>query len=216
MEILLKQRTKQRRVRFSGTQVSQEEPNKTQSFKTGNSGQMSRDYASSDDVEFATAIAAAVFAINSLQEAGSQNQNKMSEDLKTSSTMIKSRKEDSTIRLPDPGSNKDAKEDTQSPGEASMKKPEGLYGRMPSLKRIPTFGTPSTKPEHEVDTLRQSTSQRPGNAETMADVWEKAEMAKLQRWYERKILNLLSWEKHMREKSRRRVETTEVLPQFLL
>lgn len=63
---------------------------------------MSQDY-DSEDIGFKTAVAAAAFAIHSLEEAELAIQKKMREELETSGTMIKSRKDDSTADLPSSG-----------------------------------------------------------------------------------------------------------------
>ncbi|OVA00745.1 Remorin [Macleaya cordata] len=172
---------KQMRVRFSGLgEDSQEGPNnarerrlppqKTQSFKGERknwfqrqfSGQMNEDKDSSD-IEFATMIAAAAFAINSLEEAGPQEQKKMGEGLENPLTS-KSRKEESSIVQTDPGrvsrrfSGKEIKEDKPTPGEASkeiseipdgrahngadQKTPIEGAGTAPIIKKTPTFADP--------------------------------------------------------------------------
>ena len=59
------------------------------------SGQVSEDN-DSGDIEFAAAVAAAAFAIHSLEEAELEIQKKRREDLETSQNKIKSRKDDSS------------------------------------------------------------------------------------------------------------------------
>ncbi|KAF8389751.1 hypothetical protein HHK36_024270 [Tetracentron sinense] len=186
------------------------------------SGLMSRDYDSSDGSEFATLIAAAAFAINSLEEADSQNQKNMSEDLVTSLTKVKSRKEDSITRLPDTGrvsrrfSGKDEKDEKQYPGKASIKKPEGLDRVTESavIKKKPSFddqylNATSMKPEHVVDTGRPNPPPaRPGSAGTIADAWEKAE---INFRYEKTNSTIHSRENDKKKKAKRQMDRTEVL-----
>ena len=64
--------------------------------------QVSEDY-DSGDIEIATAATAVAFAIHSLEEAELVIQNKRREDLETSRTKIKSRKDDSSMGLPSAG-----------------------------------------------------------------------------------------------------------------
>lgn len=56
---------------------------------------MSKDY-DSDDEEFATAVAAAAFAIYTLEEPNLQYQKRTRDGLETSMSRLKSRKEDTT------------------------------------------------------------------------------------------------------------------------
>ncbi|XP_043703923.1 remorin 4.1-like [Telopea speciosissima] len=150
---------KQMRVRFSGTeQDSQQDPNstrerrippqKTSSFKGDEkkqqnwfqkqfSRQSSRDYDPSDGGEYATAIAAAAFAINSLEEAELVDKKKIREGSEKFPTKTNSKKEESSKKFPtktnskkeegvalqqDTGkisrqfTSKQSKEDQQSPG----------------------------------------------------------------------------------------------------
>lgn len=63
---------------------------------------MIQDKDSSENIEFATMVAAAAFAVNSLEEEGMQNQKKTGSGLeKTKSS--KSRKEENRIVSADPG-----------------------------------------------------------------------------------------------------------------
>lgn len=64
-------------------------------YKRRLSGQVSEDN-DSGDTEFAAAVAAAAFAINSLEEAELEIQKKRRDDLETSRNKIKSRKDDSS------------------------------------------------------------------------------------------------------------------------
>lgn len=179
METLIKQM----RVRFSGVgQENKDEPSsikdrkippqKTQSFKGDKSQnwirrqfsrQTSRDYDSGEGGDYTTAIAAAAFAINSLEELSKQEE-KGSESPEMLLTKIKTKKEDTPVSIPGP-----AKVPKQFSGEASFKSsqgqemvptsaterkmPEKVVGPSPSIKKAPTFaakpieGIASTKPQ---------------------------------------------------------------------
>ncbi|XP_042517429.1 remorin 1.4-like [Macadamia integrifolia] len=180
MDVLLKQM----RVRFSGVeQGSQQDPNstrerriplqKTSSFKGDRKKQQnwfrrqfsretSRDYGTSDDGEYATAIAAAAFAINSLEEAELVDKKKIREGLEKFPTRSNSKKEGAALQ-PDAGrisrrfTGKQSKADEQLDAGrisrrftervdqripeiavTSEKKPQEAPSRVPTIKRKPT------------------------------------------------------------------------------
>ncbi|KAL6958778.1 hypothetical protein U1Q18_041850 [Sarracenia purpurea var. burkii] len=143
----------QRRVRFSdaGKETKEEAgnvrdqripPQKTQSFKeerkTQNwlqrrfSKQMSQGYDSSNDDEYQAAVAAAAFAIQLREELSDKDQKKMSD---TSLTKIKSKTEDTRSQLPEAG--KISRRFSEEPENEKM--PEKAVGRVPSIKKTPTF-----------------------------------------------------------------------------
>ena len=64
---------------------------------------MSRDYDSSYGDEQAIAVAAAAYAISSLNEQGLPDQKKAKDEPKTSTVTIKGKKEDTKISIPDHG-----------------------------------------------------------------------------------------------------------------
>uniref|UniRef100_A0A1D1XJI9 Defensin-like protein 1 n=1 Tax=Anthurium amnicola TaxID=1678845 RepID=A0A1D1XJI9_9ARAE len=151
-------------------QAQAAQPKKAVSFKEGKkvkwfqgplSGQTSQVDELSDG-EFATAIAAAAYAINSLGE-GSPNKKMPVDGLHTTFTKTKSKKENSDLNITNSGrisrwfSGKKAKEDGASVGETSMRKSEARdskaledptvnlaksgkgMGTVPSIKKTPTF-----------------------------------------------------------------------------
>ncbi|XP_068653940.1 remorin 1.4-like [Aristolochia californica] len=156
---------KQMRVRFSGLgQDSQDlsstrerriPPQKTQSFKTEKKTQnwfwrqMSRDADTSDDIEFKTAVAAAAFAIASLEEADQLNKQKRRVSstgaVETSLDKTKTKKEEqSTAKTSRRLTIKEVKEDSKSStGGASMKKPEATDKKMaekiPTTQKVPNY-----------------------------------------------------------------------------
>jgi hypothetical protein len=69
---------------------------KQEGFSSQFSGHASDHDYDSRDVEFAAAVAAAAFAIHSLEEAELEIQRKMREAFETSRTKIKSRKDETT------------------------------------------------------------------------------------------------------------------------
>ncbi|MCL7046731.1 hypothetical protein MKW94_023172 [Papaver nudicaule] len=110
---------KQMRERFSGFGQDNQEglnntrqrrlpPQKTQSFKGERknwfqrqlSGQMNPDKETSESMEFAATVAAAAFAVNSLEEAAMQEQKKIGLEKALTN---KKRKEENRIVLADPG-----------------------------------------------------------------------------------------------------------------
>ncbi|KAM3706862.1 hypothetical protein ACJW31_03G183500 [Castanea mollissima] len=176
---------KQLRGRFSGTQRQQTEeagsirdgripPQHTQSFKEKKKSQnwfqrqfnrqMSQDYDSSNMLDHATAVAAATFAIATLEEPGIPDQKKTTERPETSFIRGKSKKEDTTRSALEPG-----RASKRFSGETSMRLPEGKdtkvpetaaatgktpqkqksIGPAPSMKKSPSFGMPPTETQRQ-------------------------------------------------------------------
>ncbi|XP_059643950.1 uncharacterized protein LOC132285761 isoform X2 [Cornus florida] len=205
---------KQRRVRFTGLeQDNKEDPNsirerstppqriesfegekKTQNwFQRQFSGQMNRDYDSSDG-EFATAVAAAAFAIHSFEE--SEYQKTSRDGLKTPITKVKTRKEDSS-RLPETGrvsrrfSGKEEKEAGKPMGQDSK-------------SSYPSYVSPA--PSSAGNQMQKVNSTRLGSPETKADAWEKAAMGKIERRYEKMSSDILAWENEKKVKAKLQME----------
>ncbi|KAF9593052.1 hypothetical protein IFM89_020059 [Coptis chinensis] len=231
---------KQIRVRFSGLGQDSDEGRsyvrerklplqKTQSFKGGKkvqswfrrqfSGEMSRD--NDGNYDFATAIAAAAFAITALEE-GSQAPRKLSEGPETSLTRTMSRKEDSTA----------GRISRRFSGEASMKKPEVAEQitpegwtdnqKMPQkgVRTVPSIKIQSLVPRQMLDQLymihfqlleveqrRKQRHQSLGKQRQAA--WEKDQMTRINKRHERMTSTILSWEKEKKAKAKRRADRIE-------
>ncbi|XP_057948756.1 remorin-like [Malania oleifera] len=122
----------------------------------------------SKEIEYATAVAAAAFAINSLEESGIPIQKKTSEVPETSKAKVKSKKEDTAIAIPEPG-----KVSRRFSGETSMRSSEGPDMIVPisdaALEKMPgkTVGpAPSIRKTPTVDNQLKNTSSQ--NQETAA------------------------------------------------
>ncbi|XP_043725532.1 remorin-like [Telopea speciosissima] len=130
---------------------------------------MSQNCDSSDDGQYATVLAAAAFAINSLEEAKLADEKKIREGLENFPTKARSKKEEGVTGQPDTGrisrksTFKEWKADKKSSGivfswkcsavkksekvdqripehvVTSEKKPEKAPSRVPTTKRTPTF-----------------------------------------------------------------------------
>ncbi|KAF3437583.1 hypothetical protein FNV43_RR20339 [Rhamnella rubrinervis] len=160
-----------------------------------------RDYKLEDDDHFATAIAAASFAIHSLEEAELQYQKRLGENLRTSRTNTKtSRKDDmqssgaATRRL----SNKEAK---HSAGESSPRRPVGLDHKA-SESAFQSRNPSRTSPVRG-DRYQNRKGIIAGNTGvTKAEAWEKTQMEKIKNRYEKLKSTILAWEneKKMRAK----------------
>ncbi|KAK3035906.1 hypothetical protein RJ639_031329 [Escallonia herrerae] len=213
---------------------------------------MSQDYDPTIDNEYPTAVAAAAFAINSLEQSRTAAQRKKNEGPDTSVTTEKNNAEDKTTRVSDRStesrrssekrvsisdtvdeSTRDApsiKRTSTSEGNnikitASTELPSGSLeisiDRSPSIRKTATF--PSKEPESTVpkpdlpstfpptEIKRQSTT-KPGIGDSKADIWEKAEMAKIKERtfrYEKLSTTILDWEKNKKTKARRRLDVIE-------
>ncbi|KAK9926069.1 hypothetical protein M0R45_023322 [Rubus argutus] len=177
---------------------------------------MNQDYDSQDS-EFATAVAAAVFAIHTIEEAELQYEKERRKSLEISRT---NSMQDIMTGRPSSGgvtrrlSNKGA----NYAGEASMKRPMGqdqrtLESVFPS--RYPNRTT-STRPSTpaDINQNRKGNSRGHGNAvESKADAWEKAQMKKIQNRYEKVKAAILAWENekkmHVKTKMERRKRELE-------
>lgn len=147
------------------------------------------DYSSSYESEFATAIAAAAFAIHSAEEANSEYRKKL-----RSTRRAKSRKDD-PFRPPEarrfPGS--EAKDPEV---ESSMKK------RMEQDRR----GRASFAGHAGGDESQRESSTTRRSPEAKANTWEKPAMAKLVKRYEKMNSNILAWENEKKMKARVEME----------
>ncbi|RVW31719.1 hypothetical protein CK203_095298 [Vitis vinifera] len=160
------------------------------------SPQMSKDY-DSDDEEFATAVAAAAFAIYTLEEPNLQYQKRTRDGLETSMSRLKSRKEDTTGFFG---------KETQTPGEASIRRQmtnngNSMESAFPSSR--PSKASPVRSVSAAPRDQRQqgySTSNR--SVETKADAWEKAQITKIKKRNDNISSRILAWEneKKMRAK----------------
>ncbi|XP_062029784.1 remorin 4.2 isoform X1 [Rosa rugosa] len=157
------------------------------------------DYAPQES-EFATAVAAAAFAIHSMEQAELQYQKERRESLKITRTNtlqdhMNGRPSSSaaTRRLSNKGANNGS--------GASIKRPMGQDQKTLDLEkafpsRYPNRGN-SIRPPTPADgnQNRKGNSRGHGNAvETKADAWEKAQMKKIQNRYEKVKAAILAWE----------------------
>ncbi|MCD9641834.1 hypothetical protein HAX54_028288 [Datura stramonium] len=164
---------KQMRVKFSG--IGEEEkggsssstrdrtipPQKTQPFKDTKRTPswlhrqfirtMSRDYDSSDSIDYPAAVAAAAFAVKSIEEKSEYDHRRTHSGADKPLTRIKSKAEDiakKPEKLSDEASKQSSKlPDKSLPIRSATINPEPVKP-VPSIKKKPTFG--DTKPESEV------------------------------------------------------------------
>ncbi|XP_024021510.1 remorin isoform X2 [Morus notabilis] len=241
-----------RQTRFSGTRKEKKEesgsgrdqsipPPKPQPFKDKKkeqnwfqrkfSRQMSRDYDSSNGDEQGIAVAAAAYAISSLEEFGTPDQKQRTKEPGTSTVATKSKKEDGIISIPDSGKdskrfsgessmksfeNQDSKvpvtaekalPPADKPPKGSFKKSSGSFklGSKKSKPDLPTTAKPAPPP---AETRRQS-STRPGTEKSQADIWEQAELARITERYEKQQSTIHSWEDKKKKKAKRRLDKQE-------
>ncbi|XP_059655742.1 remorin 1.4-like [Cornus florida] len=248
---------KKQRVRFSGVGQQNKEgtdnikdlrippPQETESLKKErknnqnwfwrqSSGQMNED-DSSNGGEYPTAVAAAAFAIYSLEESSVPERKEKSEDPATSLTKIKSKTQDS---VSEQLSGKTSITNVEVPYKVpitaaakSEKMPEKALSHAPPIKKTPTFAdkhlnsTASTKPESAVPKpdlpstkqsasppteIRRQTSTKPaGIGETEADAWETAEMAKIKERYDKSNTKIHNWQDKKKVKANREKDKRE-------
>ncbi|KAL6190121.1 hypothetical protein ACLB2K_036520 [Fragaria x ananassa] len=199
------------RARFSGVdQVKAEEsgsvidrrirPQKTQSFKekkkTQNwfqrqfTGKMSEDYDSIVEIEHATAVAAATFAVKSIEEAAISDKKRAGNETGDSLVKIKSKKEETTLSKPEAGRlsklfsgaglTKGTQEDQDSKVPISTspnhKIPQKTLLPAPSIKQTPTsdviLPAPSMRkaPTFADKPLNSTSSIKPGTSAPKLDL----------------------------------------------
>ncbi|XP_048330021.1 remorin isoform X2 [Ziziphus jujuba] len=153
------------------------------------------------DEHFATAIAAAAFAVHSLEEAELQYQKTIKEGLGVSRTSTKTRKDG----MPSSGmvtrrlSNKEAK------GEVSITRPAGSDHKASES----TF--PSRYPSVRADRNQNQMGipSRQNGVRSRADVWEIAQMEKIRKRYEKMKSTILAWENKRKMKVKQKNERTK-------
>lgn len=176
--------------------------------------QVSEDY-DSRDIEIATAATAVAFAIHSLEEAELVIQNKRREDLETSRTKIKSRKDDSSMGLPsaDRATTTFSNTEMKSAGTASISKSIGQE-REAEERVFPTLNpshASSARPTHSAERHQNQmrNSSRRNDVETKADAWERAEMERIKKRNENMNSQILAWENEKKTQAKLKMEKTK-------
>ncbi|KAI4343924.1 hypothetical protein L6164_011215 [Bauhinia variegata] len=137
--------------------------------------------------EHVAAVAAAAFAVHSLEEAGLLNLRMMREGPESSRTRTMRRKEDSISRTPSYAG--------ETPRTKSFgQKPRQAESAFPVSHRIPV---PSPKPSKQ---MHQNNFQR------RADAWEKAKGEKIQKRYDKIKSRILSWENERKMETKLKME----------
>ncbi|GAB4845419.1 hypothetical protein Ancab_038826 [Ancistrocladus abbreviatus] len=149
---------------------------------------MWRDYDAGDS-EFAAAIAAAAYAIHSLEETRAEYQKKMMESFQTPPNRTRSGREDNITAAPDLGrlSRRISGNETRDPGIVPIR-----------------INARQVEGEGE--------QRGSGRVESKAEAWERAQMAKLNKWYDKTNSKILAWEtdKKMRAKLQMEERQAEV------
>ncbi|KAK6133642.1 hypothetical protein DH2020_032552 [Rehmannia glutinosa] len=237
------------------------------------SRQMNRDY-DFDDADYPTAVAAAAYAIQSIEKSKSRHRNETAYGPGKSSNKIRSKAEDigiqpelhkSALKFSDETSKQSSKNhDIKAPISTSTSKtmPEKAMDPAPSLNHKKRFDytdettsnkpgnpalerapehspsvlrpssfadkhlnisdskspeTPSPKPDRQpvgwattqpIETRSQSAT-KPGPEDSMADAWEKEEMASIKERYERLRTTIDNWEIKKKKKADQKLERTE-------
>ncbi|KAJ6432226.1 hypothetical protein OIU84_019464 [Salix udensis] len=240
MEHLLNQA---RRVRFSG-QEKPEEPRsarersslKTVSFKDAAqnkgpqnwfrrqfSGQMNQDYDANRAGQ-ATAVAAAAYAITSLNASSITEQKRMSKGPETSLTQTDSKRDGLTDLISESGSTSKRfsgkgsirslrRQDSEVPETATKEKTTSEVAAADLMTDVLPVKPKVTVPKPELPpTSNPATppTRRAKGDGTDADAWERAELSKIQRRHEKMKGTILSWENKRKEKAKKRIRKTEV------
>ncbi|KAK2656272.1 hypothetical protein Ddye_009324 [Dipteronia dyeriana] len=184
---------------------------------------MNQDY-NARDAEFAAAVAAAAFTVYSIEEAEAECRRKKREGVDKSGTKLKSRKQDTRTGL------------QQSSGRGSRQFSSEELNRINIFTIIyfpfyeaPFTGESSTRNLVEMDHSREQESgfqmRRPSrsssvaidrkhkgneprdeNVETKADAWERAQMEKNIKRYEKIKSGILDWENERKMQAKLKME----------
>ncbi|KAH6755362.1 Remorin family protein [Perilla frutescens var. hirtella] len=253
---------KQTRSRFGGSKEDRSSsstadkkipPQKTQSFREKKKSQgwvkkqlprqMSWEYDFSSS-EYPTAVAAAAYAIQSLEESNSWDKKERDYGTDKSLSKKKSRVDEteeqpeplkSVLRSSDETSRSSFKDDGSTSTskrlpdkkptkkisfadmeEVSNNKAEKLpVQKVPSLNRPPSFAEQLNmaalpKPERQPTITQPFQSARtPGPQDSVADAWEKEEMASIKERYEKLRATIDEWELKKKKKAKRKTERIE-------
>ncbi|KAK3042338.1 hypothetical protein RJ639_002384 [Escallonia herrerae] len=186
---------------------------------------MRQDYDPTIDNDYPTAVAAAAFAINSLEQSSTGAQRKKNQGPDTSVTTEKKNAEDKTTQVSDPHresrrSSEKRVSISDTIDESTRDTPhiyekELLIMDPPSIKKTGTFASTqpkSTVPKPDLPSTFPPSITKPGIGDSKADVWEKAQMAKIKERifrYEKLSTTILDWEKKKKTKARRRLDVIE-------
>ncbi|KAL2484679.1 Leucine-rich repeat (LRR) family protein [Abeliophyllum distichum] len=180
-----------RNIQLQKSQSYREEKKRSQSWMRKRfSRQMSSDY-DFRGTDYPTAVAAAAFAIQSHEESTTMDQKKIP-DYKRAGPAPSFKK------TPTFSDNKTTT--TNKPEEAVPSK-NAAAGRTPTF---PSRQPPAVQP---VETRRSS--RKPGPGETGADAWEKAEMARIEKRYQKLNMTIENWEKKKKKKARNKLDRTQ-------
>ncbi|XP_057465834.1 vicilin-like seed storage protein At2g18540 [Actinidia eriantha] len=146
---------------------------------------MGLDYDSYES-EFATAVAAAAFAIHSVEEESLEYQKKM-----------KAKSEIERIRPPPPESGRLSK-------RFSGKEAKDAVETSPRKRMEP--GSIASRSSFE---NQRGNSTRRRNVESKADSWERAAMAKIRKRYEKMNSRIVAWENEKKRKAKLDMERKE-------
>ncbi|XP_050224638.1 remorin 1.4 isoform X2 [Mercurialis annua] len=142
------------------------------------------------DSEYAVSVAAAAFAVYSLEEAEAEHKRKITEQLENSKSGIRTRNE--SIRR-----NSFSKE-VKNAGETSTRKPAERDQRLPENSAVMSSRKPSRsasmRPMISMDQRQRSNSTRRSVAEDKVDTWEKAQLRKINKRYEKMRSEIIAWE----------------------
>ncbi|XP_015571992.1 remorin 1.4 isoform X2 [Ricinus communis] len=182
MEHLLKQK----RVRFSAPEQERSSSAKEKNwFQNQFFRQMNWYY----DSEFVAAVAAAAFAICSKEEAEADYKRQIREEFEKAKPEIRTRNGGSSV-----GSIRASR---HSSGEASIRKPAQEDKRVQESAATPSrkpSRSASIRPVVSVDQRQRSTSTRRDAVEDKIDSWEKAQLRKINKRYEKMKAEVLAWE----------------------
>ncbi|KAJ6726666.1 REMORIN FAMILY PROTEIN [Salix purpurea] len=194
---------------------------------------MNKDYDSSR-IEHVTAVAAAAYAIASLNAPTIQEQGRISKGPEPSLTRMKSKMKESTDLMSESGegsmrgpekapeitriltSTENLKrQDSKSLNSAKDLKTDGaeqitvVSTTRPKITVPKPDPPPTSKPATPPPKIERQVSARSGIDGTDADAWEIAELSKIQMRYEKINAGILSWENKKKEKARNRLKKTE-------
>ncbi|XP_074304132.1 uncharacterized protein LOC141638682 isoform X2 [Silene latifolia] len=162
---------------------------KSESFRDERDIKLRRDYLinGKESEEYAASIAAAAYAIYSLEETRAEFERRMVESFRE-----------------DPSSITNTNQDQENPIDLPVPQFGGLSRRSSIIERNDVGGGPiprsSTRPI-EISGPRERVSPPTTMETNKADAWEKARLAKINKWYEKMNTKIKEWEKEKKKRA---------------
>ncbi|KAJ4831251.1 hypothetical protein Tsubulata_014567 [Turnera subulata] len=203
----------QKRVKFSGQEheeassAGEKMNNKAKTwFPSQAYWQMSQDYVPQES-EYAAAVAAAAFAVNSIEEAELDRRRKMKEDFERAKSRMNTMNESATsgsVRVTRSFTGKEVK-DAGETSTARQKQQDQRAQESSMTSRKPSRST-SMRLKNPADQKQRGNSSRGDVMDDKVGSWEKAQLLKIHKRYEKLKSRIFSWENSKKTQAKLHME----------